>query len=352
MSLAESLPLAPPCPSARASARARLDALAKPPGALARLEALAVWLAGAQHRAQPTATAPRVVVFAADHGVTQRGVSPYPSAVTQAMVHTFAAGTAAVAVLARQAGASLEVVDVGVAGLGPVVAQRGVRVVRAPVASGTADLATGPAMTTAQLEAAMAAGEAAADRAAADGVDVLAVGEMGIGNTTAASAVAARLLGQPAAALVGPGTGLAPVGVQHKIAVVQAALDRDGPSDPLGALADLGGFELAALVGCMRRAAALHIPVVLDGFIVGVAALAAVRHDPVLRGYLTPATASAEPGHAVVLAALDCGAPLLTLGLRLGEASGAALALPLLSSACAIVREMATLESVLAQAEG
>jgi len=339
---------------ATAAASARFDALAKPPGSLARLEALGIWLAGCQGVARPTARSPRVLVFAGDHGVARsESVSPYPPEVTAAMVHTFAAGRAAVTALARQARASLEVVDVGVRGLGevPVVAD-GVRVVRAPAGPGTANLAAGPAMSADQLALARAAGRAAADRAAADGVDVLALGEMGIGNTTAASAVSARLLGRPAADLTGPGTGLDPAGVSHKAGVIQRALDRGGPADPWGAMADLGGFELAALAACMLRAAEHRVPVVLDGFIVGAAALTAVVARPALSRHLLPATASAEPGHARVLEALGAGEAVLSLGLRLGEASGAALVLPLLRSACALMNEMATLEEVLAGARG
>jgi len=334
--------------------RARIDALAKPPGSLARLEELAVWLAGCQGRTPPTAARPRVIVFAADHGVAAaQHVSPYPPAVTVAMVHTFAAGRAAVCVLADQAGASLEVVDVGVAGLDTLPPGRpGITVVSAKVGRGTADLSTGPAMDTPQLDAARQAGRQAAERAVADGVDLLALGEMGIGNTTPAAALVARLLDLPAAQVVGPGTGLDPAGVAHKAAVVQRALDRGGPAAPWAAMADLGGFELAALAACMQRAAELELPVVLDGFIVGAAALVAVRAEPALRPFLLAATASAEPGHQAALDALDIGPPLLSWGLRLGEASGAALCLPLLRAAAAMVEGMATLEEVLAAAGG
>ncbi len=334
--------------------RAHLDALAKPPGSLGQLEALALRLAAAQRTDRPTAQAPRVLVFAGDHGVARaQAVSPYPSDVTKVMVATFAAGRAAVSSLARTAGASLEVVDVGVCGPPPPQASApGVSVVPARVADGTADLSTTAAMTEDQCAAAQAAGAAAVDRAKADGIDVLAVGEMGIGNTTAASALAARLLKRPAVDLVGPGTGLDPEGVRKKAAVVQQALDRGGPRAPIAALADLGGLELAALVGCIHRADALDLPVVLDGFIVGAAALAAVQARPAARRVLVPATHSAEPGHRRILDALDLGPALLDLDLRLGEASGATLALPLLRAACALPREMATLAEVLGQAQG
>lgn len=341
--------ITPVDPVLRAAAQAHLDALAKPPGSLGRLEGLAVRLACAQGKLPPTANRPRVVVFAADHGAPRaHALSPYPPEVTASMVRTFASGRAAVCALARQAGAELEVVDVGVIGITEdLPAADGVRLVRAPVGPGTRDLVTGPAMGAAELEQALEAGRAAARRAAQAGVDVLALGEMGIGNTTAAAAVAARLLGRPAAELVGPGTGLDAEGVARKATLVQRALDRGGPGGPLAALADLGGFELAALAGCMLEAGRLRIPIVLDGFIVGASALAAVRHAPALSQMLIAATASAEPGHRAVLEALGVEAPLLDWGLRLGEASGAALTLPLLRSACAVYSEMATLAEVL-----
>lgn len=342
-------PLPDPATDLADAVRARIDGLAKPPGSLAALETLAVRLAAAQARPTPVADRARVVVFAGDHGVArEESVSPYPPEVTASMVRTFAAGRAAVAVLARQAGAELEVVDVGVAGLSELPpGTDGVRVVGARVAEGTANLAAGPAMTPAQRDEALQAGAAAADRAAVDGVQVLAIGEMGIGNTTPATAIACRLLGRPAEELTGPGTGLDVSGVSHKARVIQRALDRTDVTGPLDVLAELGGFELVAMVGCMLQAAHHRIPVVLDGFIVGASALAAVRLDPGLRPYLVAATRSAEPGHAAILDAVDAGEPLLDLGLRLGEASGAALALPLLRSACAIVEGMATLDDVL-----
>lgn len=339
----------PPDRAAESETRARFDALAKPPGSLGALESLAARLAGAQGRVPPTVERPRVLVFAGDHGVARaHSVSPYPPEVTAAMVRTFAAGRAAVSVLARAAGAGLEVVDVGVIGLGVVSSVDGVTVHRAPVRPGTRDLVAGPALDEGELSAALQVGVDAADRAAADGVDLLAVGEMGIGNTTAAAAVAARLLGRPAEALVGPGTGLDSAGVARKAAVVARALDRGGPTEPLLVLGDLGGLELAALAGCLLRAAERRIPVLVDGFIASAAALAALQHEPGLQPYLIPATRSTEPGHGAVLAALALGEPVLNLGLRLGEASGAALAIPILASASRLVREMATLAEVLA----
>jgi nicotinate-nucleotide--dimethylbenzimidazole phosphoribosyltransferase len=335
----------------RAAAQAHLNALAKPPGSLGRLEALALDLAVARGRVLGPLRAPQILVFAADHGVArEEAVSPYPSAVTALMVRTFAADKAAVCLLARNAGAALEVIDVGVAS--PLRDLPTAILVRhARVAEGTANLARGPAMRPEERDAALAVGRAAADRAAAAGVDLLLPGEMGIGNTTAAAALAARLLGLPAAALVGPGTGLDAAGLAHKVSVVQRALDRQGPHDPLGALADLGGLEIAALTGLLQGAHAHQIPVLLDGFIVSAAALVAQRLDPSLSVRLIPATRSAEPGHAAILDALGLPPPLLDWGLRLGEASAAALALPLVRAAAALLDPdggMATLEQVLA----
>lgn len=330
------------------AARARLNQLAKPPGSLGRLEALAVALAASQGKALPTADRPQVIVFAADHGVARaQGVSPYPPEVTALMVQTFASGRAAVSALARVAGAGVEIVELGVSAPLPLNLAPGVRVVRASIAPGTRDLSVEPAMSPGERDAALGLGREAAQRAVADGVDILALGEMGIGNTTAAAAVAARLLGQPGAALAGPGTGLDAAGVSHKAHVIQRGLDRGGPADPLGALADLGGLEIAALVGAILEAAASRVPVLLDGFIVSVAALVAVRLEPNTRAHLIPATRSAEPGHGAVLDALGLAPPLLDWGLRLGEASAATLTLPLCRAACVTLRDMATLEEVL-----
>ncbi len=339
--------IVPVCAASAAATQARLHAKAKPPESLGRLEELAVRLSAAQASSPPASTPARVLVFAADHGVVAEAVSPYPQAVTAAMVRAFCTGGAAVAVLARQAGASLEVIDVGVAA--EMTAVAGSSLVLASVAKGTGNIAREPAMTLAQARQAVAAGADAATRAAKAGCRLLAVGEMGIGNTTAAAALAARLLDRPASAVVGPGTGLDAAGVARKISVVERALARSSAAraDIAAVLADLGGFDHAAMVGAYLGAAARRLPVLVDGFIASVAALAAIRYAPSARGYLIPATLSTEPGHQAVLAALDLGPPLLNLELRLGEASGAALALPLASAACAIVSEMTTLAAIM-----
>jgi nicotinate-nucleotide--dimethylbenzimidazole phosphoribosyltransferase len=332
-------PVAVPDARATAEALARQGQLTKPPGALGRLEALAVRLAGMQGSVRPSLARVRIVVFAADHGVTAEGVSAFPSEVTAQMVHNFAAGGAAISVLARELGAELEVVDVGVAR--PLPPLPGV--VAARVADGSANLAREPAMSGAQLGAALAVGRDAARRAIAAGAQLFIGGEMGIGNTSAAAALACACLGLPAAALAGPGTGLDSAGVARKATVIQRGLDLHGAAlaDPLEALRRVGGFEIAALAGAFTACAQAARPVLVDGFIASAAALAAVRINPGVGDWLLFGHLSREPGHRAVLDAL-AAEPLLDLGMRLGEGSGAAVALPLLRLACALHDGMAT----------
>jgi len=334
---------------AAARAAARLDRLTKPLGSLGRLEALAVQLAGITGLAMPRVERPVVVVFAGDHGVTAQGVSAYPSDVTAQMVANFARGGAAINVLARLAGAEVVVVDVGVAGpipgLGDAPANGGARLVQARIADGTRDMTDVPAMTRDETLAAVDAGRAIVAELVGTGCDALVVGEMGIGNTTAASALTAVMTGRSVAEVTGRGTGLDDAAVRHKIEVIEAALERRRPdaADPIGALADVGGLEIAALAGAILAAAEARLPVVLDGFITGAAALVAAAIAPELPARLIAGHASAEPGHQVVLDRLGLS-PLLALDLRLGEGSGAALALPLLRAATEILAEMATFD--------
>ncbi len=330
-----------PAPDAAAAdaARARQAQLTKPAGALGELEAVAVRLAGLQGRDRPAIERPRIVVFAADHGVAAEGVSAYPQTVTAQMVGNFARGGAAISVAAETLGAGLEVVDVGVATApGPLPG-----VLSRRIGPGTANFRALPAMTPPQLGAALKVGREAARRAAEDGADLLIGGEMGIGNTTAGAALACALLDRPPSELVGPGTGLDAAGVAAKTAVVADALGRHRRlvDEPLGALRCLGGFEIAALVGLYVAGAQRGVPVLVDGFIASVAALAATRLAPGAHEWLLFAHRSAEPGHAAVLEALGAR-PLLDLGLRLGEATGAAAALPLLRLATAWHAGMAT----------
>jgi len=330
------------------AARERLDRLTKPPGSLGRLEALAVQLAGIRGRLVTAVERPAIVVFAGDHGVTRQGVSPYPSDVTRQMVANFVAGGAAINALARAGGADLVVVDVGVAGEpipAPPIHDRQFTLVAARVANGTRDFTVEPAMTMAETLAAIEVGIRCVRNLAAAGCDLLGVGEMGIGNTTASSAMVAALTRRPAADVTGRGTGLDDAGVLHKAAVIDAALARHAldPDRPLDVLAAVGGLEIAALAGAILAAAGEGIPVVLDGFITAAAALVAARLAPNLPARLIASHRSAEPGHRVVLETLGLE-PILDLGLRLGEGTGAALAMPLTAAAARVLGEMATFE--------
>ncbi len=332
-------PLHPVDEDARANALARQAQLTKPPGSLGRLEALAVTLAALQGRGQPRLDRVRMVVFAADHGVAASGVSAFPQAVTVAMVRNFAAGGAAISVLARELGAALEVVDVGTAT--PPGDLPGV--VSARAGAGTANLHHEDAMSADQLAVAMAAGQAAAERAAVAGTELFIGGEMGIANTTAAAAVACALLGADPELLAGPGTGLDAAGVSRKEQVLREALARGGDltGAPLEALRCYGGFELAALAGAYLACAQRGIPVLVDGFIASAAALVVQRLRPEVAPWLLFGHQSAEPGHRILLEALEAR-PVLDLGMRLGEGSGAAVAVPVLRLACALHNGMAT----------
>ena len=337
--------MAPLDQAAMAAARGRLDRLTKPVGSLGRLERLVEQLAGITGSATPTVERPAVVVFAGDHGVTAQGVSAYPSDVTAQMVANFVGGGAAINVLARAAGAELVVVDVGVAGP-EVLPSGGARLVQARVRSGTRDMTVEPAMTRDEAVAAIGVGRDVAGDLIAGGCDVVALGEMGIGNTTAASALVAALIGRPPAEVTGRGTGLDEAAVRRKAEVIEATIERHrpGPNDPVRALAAVGGLEIAALVGAMLEAGEARVPLVLDGFITGAAALVAVAIAPNLGPRLIASHRSTEPGHRIVLDQLGLE-PLLDLELRLGEGSGAALALPILRAATQLFAEMATFDS-------
>lgn len=344
-------PLIPPLDTACAERVGRyLDTLTKPPGSLGRLESLAVDLAGMTGDDFPSVTPPGVVVFAADHGVAHEGVSAFPQSVTAQMVANFVAGGAAINVFARRINARLEVVDVGVAenlyeslSENPSGARSTPSIVHDKVRSGTGNLAREDAMSRDEARAAIKVGRRAAERAVQSGCRCLIVGEMGIANTTASSAMLAVLSGLPVAELVGPGTGVAGDALAHKRSVIEAAIVARAadPDDPLDVLARLGGLEIAAMVGAYLGAAANRLPILVDGFIATVAALTACRLEPALRPYLIFGHHSHEPGHGRALAALDAD-PLLDLSLRLGEGSGAALAFPLLEAASAMLCEMAT----------
>jgi nicotinate-nucleotide--dimethylbenzimidazole phosphoribosyltransferase len=321
--------------AAMRSAREELDRKTKPRRSLGRLEELAVQLAGIG----VDEVRPVIVVAAGDHGYANEGVSAYPPEVTRQMLLNFVSGGAAISVLARELGAELVVVDAGVRE--PVDDTR-VRAIR--IGAGTADATRGPAMSRDEAVAAIASGRDLVGELAAR-CTVVALGDMGIGNTTAASALHAALMGLPPAVVCGPGTGLDAAGVRRKVDVVERALAANAPlGDPVDVLAALGGYEIAFLAGVALGAAAERLAVVLDGFIVAAAALVAARLEPGVTEYMVAAHVSPEPGHRLSLEALGLR-PLLDLELRLGEATGAALALPLLRSSLAILREMATFES-------
>ena len=333
-------PVASPDAGARAAASARQDRLTKPPGSLGRLEPLVARLAGMQASERPVVDRVWIAVFAGDHGITAEGVSAFPRAVTGEMLRNFAGGGAAIAVLARELGAQLEVVDLGtVNDVGPI---EGVRRVR--IAASTRNFCHAPAMTADQLARALQAGADSVAAACAAGSRLYIGGEMGIGNTTAAAALAAALLRLPPEWMVGAGTGVDARGIAHKAEVIVRALALHGEGhDPMEWLRRLGGFEIAALAGACIAAAQAGLPVLVDGFIASVAALAATRIQPDVADWLLFSHRSHENGHGAVLDAFDAE-PLLDLGLRLGEASGAALAVPLLRLACALHAQMATFE--------
>jgi nicotinate-nucleotide--dimethylbenzimidazole phosphoribosyltransferase len=322
---------------AAAAARARQETLTKPPGSLGDLEMLAIRLAGWQRRERPSVERVHITVFAGDHGITAEGVSAFPQAVTVEMLRNFARGGAAISVLARRLGATLEVVNLGT--------------VR-PVAGGAHDTWLGPgtlsfaqeaAMSEPQLAAALAAGRRSVERAVAGEAQLYIGGEIGIGNTTAAAALACALLPAEPEALAGPGTGLDAAGVARKAAVIRRALERHS-GELAGAgeiLRRLGGFEIAALAGAYVRCAQVGLPAMVDGFISTAAALIARQLRPGAEAWWLYSHRSREPGHAALLAALQAR-PLLELGMRLGEGSGAAMAVPVLRLACELHAAMAT----------
>src|SRR5579871_1568990 len=331
-----------PCPAIsvthRHAAAARQGELTKPTGALGRVETLAIELAGLQHADRPRAERVPIIVFAGDHGVAAQGVSAYPQEVTIAMMANFAGGGAAISVLARELGSSLEVVDAGT-----LAESSTPGIVTDKPRGGSRDFSKEAALQPDELAFAFGCGKRAVTRAAATGPDVIILGEMGIGNTTSAAAIAAALLGIPADNITGLGTGLDAAGRARKAKLIDAALARHRLA---GASADqilcaVGGLEIAAICGAIIAAAQRRVPILVDGFIVSVAALAAVRLNPSCRPYLLFSHRSAEQGHRLVLQDLDAR-PLLDLDLRLGEGSGAALALPILRLACALHNGMAT----------
>ena len=327
--------------NAQAAALARQAMLTKPAGSLGRLEALSVQLAAATGQARPSVARKAVIVMAGDHGVTAEGVSAYPAEVTPQMVLNFVHGGAAINVLARQAGARVVVVDIGVAGDVPAMPGLELR----KVARGTQNMARGPAMTRAQAEAAVAVGLDVVQAEIAKGLDLVATGDMGIGNTTPSAAIVAVMTGRPVAQVTGRGTGVDDAGLSRKVAIIERALvvNKPDPTDGWDVLSKVGGLEIAGLAGVMLGAAAHRVPVVIDGFISGAAALIAASLKPEVKPYMIAGHQSVEIGHRAALELLGLR-PVFDLDLRLGEGTGAALAMGLIDAGVKILREMATFD--------
>ncbi len=325
--------------AAMAQARDRQDRLTKPPGSLGRLEELSIQLAGIQGKSIPQIKHKAIIVMAGDHGVVAEKVGNWPQEVTAQMVDNFLRGGAGINVIARQAGARITVVDIGVASkleLNPQLLSR-------KVAPGTKNIALGPAMTNEQAMRAIETGIKLVNDEIANGLDIVGTGDMGIGNTTSSSAICAVMMERPVAEITGRGTGISDEQLAHKVEIIKRALsiNRPDPKQPLEVLAKVGGFEIGGLAGVMLGAAANRIPVVIDGFISGAAALIATGLAPELKDYLIAAHVSAEAGHRLLLKHLGLK-PLLDLEMRLGEGTGAALGIFLSETAVRILAEMAT----------
>ncbi|MFC2007266.1 nicotinate-nucleotide--dimethylbenzimidazole phosphoribosyltransferase [Chloroflexota bacterium] len=325
--------------TAMEQARLRQDTLTKPPGSLGRLEELSIQLAGIQGKPIPQLNHKAVITMAGDHGVVAEKVGNWPQEVTAQMVINFLRGGAGINVISRQVGARIIVVDMGIA----TTLEADPRLVSRKVGPGTRNMSIGPAMTANQALQAIETGIDIVTNEVDAGLDIVGIGDMGIGNTTASSAICAAITGKPAAEVTGRGTGLSDEQLLHKTKVIEQALavNSPDPAQPLDVLAKLGGFEIGGLAGVMLAAAAHHIPVVIDGFISGAAALIAVGLAPALKDYLIASHLSAESGHRIMLDHLGLE-PIFDLGLRLGEGTGAAIGIFLAESAAKILDEMST----------
>lgn len=326
---------------AMAGAAERQSSLTKPPGSLGVLEELAVRLAGITGKAVPDIAEKVIITMAGDHGVVVEGVSAYPPEVTLQMLGNFVNGGAAINVLARHAGARVVVVDMGVAAPGT---PEGVLAYK--IKPGTENLARGPAMSREEAVACLEAGIDVVSREIERGTRLIGTGDMGIGNTTPSSAILAAFSGLPAERFVGRGTGIDDTGWKRKVETIYRALEvnRPDPRDAVEVLARVGGLEIGGLAGCILGAAAHRVPVLVDGFISGAAALVAARIEPKARNFMIASHLSVEPGHRFMLELLGLK-PVLQMNLRLGEGTGAALAMNLVEAAVKIMREMATFES-------
>jgi len=322
--------------------RAKLAGLAKPPGALGRMEDLAVQLGLIQNRLDPVIGRAMLLVFAGDHGLTQEGVSAYPAGVTIAMVNSFLAGRASANAFAAATDVQIRVVDAGIAAVLP----QHENLLDRKIALGTRNAALEPAMTRAECDLAVAHGAALAANAAAEGFSVLLLGEMGIGSTASSSLIMHRLAPAPLERCVGAGTGHDAAGLARKLAAVQRAAARTDVTAPIAVLTEFGGYEIAMMAGAVLGAAAAKLPVIVDGFIATAAALAAIRLQPAAQDFCVFAHCSAEAGHRLMLESFNA-TPLLDLGLRLGEGTGGLLCVPLLRAAARILTDIASLDDVM-----
>ena len=329
---------------AKTRALGRQGQLTKPPGSLGRLEDLSVWLAGVYGTEKPVVRGKAVIVCAGDHGVTTEGVSAFPSSVTPAMVMNFLGGGAAVSAIARAVGARVYVLDAGVNADLPDHPD----LIAGKVRRGAGNIAVEPAMTRPEATRAIMVGAQAAQEAIRDGANLIAAGDMGIGNTTPCAAITAFVTRLEPRVVTGRGTGVQDEALERKVRAVERAIQRAQnaglePTDGLGILEHLGGLEIAAMAGVMLQGAALRVPVVVDGFIAGAAALVAVAVNPKVGAFLTASHVSQEPGHVAQLEHLHLE-PLFDLRLRLGEGTGALLAMPLLEAAARTLSEMMTFQ--------
>ena len=324
---------------AMAEAQARQNQLTKPEGSLGKLEELSIQLAGIQGKSIPQIRHKAIITMAGDHGVVAEKVGNWPQEVTAQMVYNFLRGGAGINVIARQVGARIIVVDMGVA----TKLEPNPQLLSRKVAFGTKNIALGPAMTREQAVTAIETGIEVVGAEVAKGLDIVGTGDMGIGNTTASSAICAVMTGRRVAEVTGRGTGIDDRQLAHKVEVIEGALamNHPDPTKPLDVLAKVGGFEIGGLVGVMLAAAAHRIPLVIDGFISGAAALIATGLAPGLKEYLIAAHVSAEAGHKLLLRHLGLK-PLLDLSMRLGEGTGAALGIYLAEVAAKVLAEMAT----------
>jgi nicotinate-nucleotide--dimethylbenzimidazole phosphoribosyltransferase len=325
---------------AMTTARKRQDTLTKPTGSLGTLEDVSIQIAGITGNPRPQITDKVIITMAGDHGVTKAGVSAYPNEITGQMIHNFLNGGAAINVLAKHVGARVVVVDMGVA-----ATIKGESLVNKKIGYGTANMRNGPAMTYEDAVRAIEAGMEVLESEAEKGMDIVGVGDMGIGNTTPSSALTAVITGASVKAVTGRGTGLDDAALERKIAVIEEVIRVNQPNkeDPIDVLAKVGGFEIGGMVGVMLAAASHRIPVVIDGFVSGAAALLAYEIAPAVKDYMIASHRSVEQGHAVILEYIGLKS-LLDLDMRLGEGTGAALGINIVDAACKILNEMATFE--------